>query len=146
MVTVKYDDLLFGFEWVNASPDESTRAYVSLETGAVFREGPEGGDEVLPEDLHDASRYVSIPHKVELDLGSRLPLRFADERLPHRYSDVRAIFRSKGAYSRFKSLLIHERALDEWYAYQDAAVREALTKWAADNGLNVDVGGDAPIG
>lgn len=146
MATVKFDDLLSGFEWVSASPDESTRAYVSRETGAVFWEGPEGGDEVLPADLHDASRYVSIPHKAELDLGSRLPLRFAAERIPHRYDDVRAIFRSKGAYSRFKSLLTNERALEEWYGYQDAAVQTALMEWAADNGLNVAVGGNAVRG
>ena len=146
MATVKYDDLLGGFEWVSASPDESTKAYVSLETGTVYWDGPEGGDEVLPEDLDDTSRYAPIPHKAELDLGSRLPVRFADERLPHRYDDVRAIFRSKGAYGRFKSLLMAERALDDWYAYQDTAVKAALTEWAADNGLNVVFRDDAVQG
>jgi len=138
---LKYDDLRDGFEWVSASLDDSARAYVSLETGAVFWEGPEGGDEVLPDDLHDASRYVPIPHKRDLDLGSRLPIRFADEHLPHRYEDVRAIFRSKGAYARFKSLLLSERALDAWHAYEEAAVQAVLTEWSADNGLKVDVGG-----
>lgn len=146
MATVKYDDLLFGFEWVSASPDESARAYVSLETGAVFWESPEDGNEALPVDLHDASRYVPIPQNDELDLGSRLPLRFANEHLPHRCDDVRAIFRSRGAYGRFKSLLIAESALDEWSTYRDAAVQAALTEWAADNGLNVVVGGDAVQG
>ena len=39
-------------------------------------------DEDAPDDLDDESRYIQIPHKNDLDLGSDLVRRFVSEEAP----------------------------------------------------------------
>jgi hypothetical protein len=80
----------------------------------------------LPDDLDTSDRYIAIPHKNDLDLGSHLIVRFAEEHLPHQYEAVAAVFRHRGAYARFKEILASEDRLEEWYAYEAAAVDRAL--------------------
>ena len=62
---------------------------------------------LLRGNLQDVSSVIHGCHqKNDLDLGSRLALRFADQHLPEKAADkVYDIFRRKGAYARFKDLL-----------------------------------------
>jgi hypothetical protein len=99
----------------------------------------EGGDEP-PEDVHDDSKYLSVPSKKELDLGRNLALRFADEALPNDYERVKGFFAKAGAYTRFKDLLDERGRLEDWYAYEKAGVQEALREWAADNEIEIEEG------
>jgi hypothetical protein len=112
---------------------------VSLDTGAIYwvSETSPVDDEDLPDDLETSDRYILIPHKNDLDLGKRLALRFAEERLAHRYANVEACFHHRGAYGRFKELLEEERSLDEWYAFEAESTERALREWCAANGIEL---------
>jgi hypothetical protein len=112
---------------------------VSLDTGAIYRVSESGAvdDDDLPDDLETSDRYILIPHKNDLDLGKRLALRFAEERLAHRYANVEDCFRRRGAYARFKELLEEERSLEEWYAFEAESTERALREWCAANGIEL---------
>jgi len=85
MVRLAYDELSTAFEFVSSAPRFEHSAFVSLDTGAIYWTSASGvvEDEDLPDDLETSDRYVGIPHKNDLDLGARLALRFAEERMPH---------------------------------------------------------------
>ena len=93
-------------------------------------------DEELPEDIDD-EKYISIPHKRELDLGKPLVLDFALEFLPDDYNEVRDIFSRRGAYRRYKDLLVRRGALDLWYDFSDKAEEAALRQWCAEKGIDL---------
>ncbi|MDG4594518.1 MAG: UPF0158 family protein [Candidatus Contendobacter sp.] len=137
-VNVKLDDLLTAFEWVSASGSLENSAFISKETGSIYlRSDDYELEDELPEDLDDPSRYVSIPHKNDLDLGKWLAIRYVDEALSDYASTVREIFRKKGAYAKFKNLLDRKGYLDKWYSYESKAVEKALRAWAEENGIQV---------
>jgi hypothetical protein len=137
-VNVKLDDLLIAFEWVIFSGSLESSAYISKETGSIYlRSDDYELEDELPEYIDDPSRYISVPHKNDLDLGKWLAIRYVDEALPDYASTVREIFRKKGAYARFKNLLDREKHLDKWYSYESKAVEEALRTWAEENGIHV---------
>jgi hypothetical protein len=54
--------------------------------------------EALPEDIDDPEKYIVMPTPRDLDLGTRLVMRFAAERLSDRTDEISAIFSRKGAY------------------------------------------------
>jgi hypothetical protein len=139
MVTVKYDDLSTAFEFVSFASPMEHRAYVSLDTGAIYwisETNPIEEDE-CPADLETCDRYIEIPHKNELDLGNNLALRFVEERLSDRYTDVEAFFRHRGAYARFKELLAAEGCLEEWYAFEAESTKRALREWCKANEIHL---------
>ena len=94
-------------------------------------------DEEIPEDLGESDRYIAIPHKNDLNLGSDFALRFAAEQLPNLYSRVERFFRHRGAYAQFKDLLASEACLDKWYAFEAESTAQALKNWCAENEINV---------
>ena len=139
MVTVKYDDLSTAFDFVSFGSPMEHRAYVSLDTGAIYwisETNPIEEDE-CPDDLETSDRYIEIPHKNDLDLGNNLALRFVEERLPDRYMDVEAFFRRRGAYARFKELLAAEGCLEEWYAFEVESTERALREWCKANEIHL---------
>ena len=140
MVTVKYEDLSTAFDFVSFGAPMGHRAYISLDTGAIYwvSEADAIEEEELPADLETSDRYIEIPHKNDLDLGSELALRFAQERLPHRYAAAESIFRHRGAYARFKELLAAEGCLEEWYAFEKEATERALREWCKVNEIKLD--------
>jgi Uncharacterised protein family (UPF0158) len=146
MVTVKYDDLSTAFHFVSSGDPTENRAYVSLDTGAIYwisETNPVEEDEP-PDDLEASDRYIEIPHKNELDLGNRLALRFVEERLPDRYTDVISFFRRRGAYARFKELLAAEGCLEEWHAFEAASTERALREWCRANEIHLAESGGQP--
>ena len=131
MVTFQYDDLSAAFDFVSFAAPFEHRAFVSLDTGTIhwISEANPIDDEDLPDDLETSDRYIAIPHKNDLDLGSTLALRFAEEQLPHRYAGVEDVFRHRGAYARFKDLLATEGCLEKWYAFEAESTERALRNW-----------------
>ena len=136
---VKYDDLSAAVDFVSFAAPFEHHAFVSLDTGAVYwvSETSSIDDEDLPDDLETSDRYILIPHKNDLDLGKRLALQFAEERLAHRYASVEACFRHRGAYGRFKELLAAEECLEAWYAFEAESTERALREWCAANGIEL---------
>jgi hypothetical protein len=138
MVTVKYEELSEAFDFVSFAGPMEHQALISIDTGAIdwISEGT-SLDEDLPEDLETSDRYLAIPHKNDLDLGSDLALRFTAEELPGRCAWVEEFFRHRGAYARFKDLLVSEGCLDKWYAFEADSTERALKNWCTENGINV---------
>ena len=137
-VQANLEDLLAAYEWVSAGDAAAVdcEAYVSRVTGEVHWVG-EGVDEEPPEDIEDGSLYIAVPHKTEFELGRSLALSFAEERLPDERETVYEYFRRRGAYSKFKSLLLRAGQLDAWHEYEQTATEMALREWCAANGFTL---------
>jgi hypothetical protein len=139
MVAVKFDDLSSAFDFVSYAAPMEHQAYISLDTGKIYwiSDAIDTIEEEIPEDLEDSDRYLAVPHKHELDLGSSLALRFAAQQLPAHHGQVEGFFRRRGAYARFKNLLEREGALELWYAFEADSAEKALRQWGAENGLEI---------
>jgi len=145
MVAVKYEDLQEAFDFVSSAAPMEHSAYISLDTGAIYWMSELNPlEEEVPDDLETSNRYIAVPHKNDLDLGSRLALRFAAEELPNRYAQIEGFFRHRGAYARFKELLAAEGCLDKWYACEAEATESALRNWCAENDIQLVERDDEP--
>ncbi|MGQ0651182.1 MAG: hypothetical protein ACT4P4_02760 [Betaproteobacteria bacterium] len=142
---VKFDEVLDAMEFVSFGAPTEHAAYLSRETGAIYRHSRYGDNfEELPPDIDDGGKYLSIPHKNDLDLGKRLAIDFAEELLADDARMVREIFSRRGAYARFKDLLQDRGMLGRWYEFEASAQKGALLRWCRDNGVEVDVSQGAP--
>lgn len=138
MVAVNRDDIELAFNFVSSGAPMEHSAYISLDTGKIYWVSElSPTEEEVPEDLETSDRYMALPHKNELGLGSNLALGFAEHELPDRYQDVEAIFRRKGAYRRFKDLLESEGLLEKWYTFEEATMDKALREWCAANDIEI---------
>ncbi len=136
--SVSFDDLQSAFDWVSSAGRFEDSALISRETGQVFFSSMMNDtEEDLPEDIEDDSLYLSVPHKNELDLGKSLVLRFVERSIPDDLAVVEGYFRRRGAYGRFKDLLERRSVLEDWYAYESSATKEALLDWAKAQNLVV---------
>lgn len=86
---------------------------------------------------HDVN-YIKVPSKRKLDLGTRLVFSFANQQ-PEAQSreTVHEIFRSRGAYRRFKGFLYEIKAIDRWYAFEENALRHELQAWGEEYGIEI---------
>ena len=135
---VSYADLLSAFDWVSAAAPMENSAFVSRETGVTYWTSMLMLlEDELPDDIDDASLYLAIPHKNDLDPGKNLALRFADEQLPDAFATVAGFFRQRGAYGRFKDFLDRQGQLQAWCDYEARAVEQALREWSEENGLQL---------
>ena len=92
-------------------------------------------EEEPPEDIDDIERYIRVPHKHDFDLGKPLVMKFVEHEIPEAIDAVYEIFRKKGAYSRYKSLLVSRGLLDAWHAFEEQARKEALKQWYQSEGI-----------
>ena len=138
MVAVPYDEISSSFEFVSSAAPAEHNAYISLDTGQIYWVSELASmDEEVPDDLDSSDRYISVPHKNDLDLGKRLVLRFAAQEMSDSYEQVRSIFARKGAYGRFKQLLETKGLLEKWYRFEEEAHDKALREWCAENGIQI---------
>ncbi len=138
-MAVKFEDVQGAFEFVSFGQMGIHQAYLDKETGKIYwhSEYELTDEEELPEDLDD-EKYVEIPHKNELDLGRELVFAFASEHLPKKDVErVVAIFRKRGAYSRYKDFLEERNLLEEWYEYEARTQEKALREWCQDNEIEI---------
>ncbi len=137
-VSINLDELLAAYEWVSGGEAGALdcEAYVGRNTGSIHWRG-EGIDEELPEDIEDGSLYIAVPQKSEFDLGRSLAIRFVEEHLPQHQEAVHGLFRKKGAYAHFKSLLARADQIDAWHEYERVAKENALRQWCEENGFEL---------
>lgn len=138
-MSVKFDDLQLAFEFVSSGGLGENRAILDTQTGRLYWHSEVADnfeEDELPEDLDD-ERYLEVPHKNELNLGRRLVLDFVREFLPGDYDEVRDIFSRRGAYGRFKVLLMRRGALDRWHDFSAKAEEAALRAWCEDNAVEL---------
>ena len=139
VVTVSRRELEHAFEFVNfGAPGEHT-ASISVATGKIYWHSmlSDLEEEDDPDEDDDAEGYISVPHKNDLGLGSRLVLRFAGEEMPSDYDTVADFFRRRGAYRRFKELLQRRRKLEQWYDFEERAEAAALLEWCEANDIQL---------
>ena len=133
---VSFSDLQLAFEFVSSGGMGENEAYLDRQSGKIYWHSEFGdNDEELPNDIDD-EKYISIPDETELDLGKRLVLDFAREFLPVDYDEVRHIFSRRGAYRRYKDLLVRRGALERWYDFSNKAEEAVLREWCAENGID----------
>ena len=94
-------------------------------------------DDELPDDVEDDEKYAAIPDKRELGLGKPMVLDFAREFLPQDFDEVRCIFSKRGAYKKFRALLIRRNVLERWYDFESTATERALREWCEFNSIEV---------
>jgi hypothetical protein len=136
---VSFKKLLETFELMGmANPFGDCEAILCKQTGKIYyrSDSPELGDE-LPDDIHDGEKYIVLPDKRELDLGKALVLDFAREFLPDDFDEVRYIFSKRGAYQKFKGLLVRRDALEKWYDFEAKVTERALRDWCEVNSIAV---------
>ena len=90
---VSFKDILEAFEFASAwlVVANEMQAYLCKQTGKIYVHSDlyEDPEEELPEDLEDGEKYIALPDKYDLDLGTALVFNFASEVLPHDYDAIR---------------------------------------------------------
>jgi hypothetical protein len=134
---ISFSDLQLAFEFVSSGGMGENDAYLDRQSGKIYWHSEFGENhEELPDDI-DAEKYIAIRDKIELDLGTPLVLGFAREFLSDDYGEVRHIFSRRGAYRRYKELLVRRGALERWYDFSNQAEEAALREWCAENGIDL---------
>ena len=136
-MTIKFSDVLELFEMVNFGSPYDHQGYICKSTGKTYFYSEFGdNEEELPDDI-DEEKYLMIPHKSELNLGRDLVFSFTMEHLPSEYEKIRSIFRSKGAYARFKSLLEASGKIEQWYKFETEHTEKALRDWCSVQDIEI---------
>ncbi len=137
-MTISFDDIENAFFFVSMDQRFMHNAYLCKDTGRTFYTSAMGDSDELPEDIDDSDKYISIPHKNDLELGKSLVIEFTSEYLPKELDNVYTIFRKKGAYSRYKDLLETKGTLDKWYEFEDERQKLALREWCKENSIEIE--------
>ena len=138
MTTVDYSELWDAVDAASSTDLLEAEGYIDKKTGKVFIISDMGafGEEEIPDDIRESSRYLLVPTKKDLGLAKPLVMAFVREALPNDYDTVAHYFRTKGAWLKFRTLLqIRGDALDRWYRYEERAIEVALTQWVESRGL-----------
>lgn len=78
-----------------------------------------------------------MPDKRDLDLGKKLVLDFVFSHIPDENEFVESVFRKRGAYARYKDLLVRKGLLEIWYEFENNAQKKALREWCKDKGIEL---------
>jgi len=136
-MNIKFSDVLDLFELVNFGSQFDHEGYICKSSGKTYFYSELGdNEEELPNDIND-EKYLAIPHKNELSLGINLAFDFVQEYLPTEYDNVRSMFRRKGAYARFKSLLENTGKIEEWYKFEAKRTEQAVRDWCSEQDIDI---------
>jgi hypothetical protein len=140
-MSVNLSELQNAVEFVSGREIGEQQAWVCAHTGKIYWHfDPKISGEVdedLPEDIDDKEKYLAVPNKRELDLGTPLVLNFVRKVLPADFDEVRDMFGRRGAYGRFKQLLTKRRAAQQWHDFENAETERALREWCELNSIAV---------
>ena len=135
---MKFAELELAFAFVNFSDRSDNCAYVSRSTGETFVQSDLAGIDELPDDIDSSDDFVEIPHKNDLDLGTKLVWEFVDQQIPGQIDKVREFFGHRGAYARYKSFLAELDMLDAWHRFEDDRTKEVLLRWCEGESISID--------
>ena len=136
-MAASFDDFENAFLFVSMDQKYMHSAYLCKETGQFFYASEMGDSDELPEDIDDPDKYITIPHKNDLELGEILVIEFTSKYLPEELDRVYSIFKRKGAYSRFKDFLESKGLLKDWYEYENEKETVALKEWCKENNIEI---------
>ena len=137
-MAISFDDIENAFFFVSLDQKYMHNAYLCKEMGQIFYTSEIGDSDEIPEDIDDPDKYISIPHKNELDLGKALVIEFTSEYIPEKLDRVYSIFRRQGAYSRYKELLESKGILEDWYKFENERQKVTLKEWCRENGIEIE--------
>jgi Uncharacterised protein family (UPF0158) len=144
---VSFQEILLAFEFVDGGSGLH-EAYLCRSTGKIYFHSEfsdfEELNHELPDDIEDEEKYVAIPDKRELGLGKPLVLDFAREFLSDDFDEVRYIFSKRGAYRKFRALVIRRNVLQRWYDFESKTTQRALREWCELN--SIELADDPPSG
>src|SRR5258706_10678697 len=136
-----FQEILLAFEFVGSSNVGIHEAFLCRRTGKIYwRSEISDLDELndeLPNDVDDDEKYAAIPDKQELGLGKPMVLDFAREFLPRDFDEVKYIFSKRGAYKKFRALLIRINVLERWYDFESTTTDRALREWYEFNSIEL---------
>jgi len=132
---MKYSDIEDAFVFLSMVSPHERYAYLNRETGETYYVSKSDDLDESPDDLEGNDKYISIPHINDLNIGKNLVFDFISAKLPKESERVRKIFRGKGAYARFKTMLGSKGLLSGWYKFEKQATEEALRRWCIENNI-----------
>ncbi len=136
--SVRWTEMLDAFMEADLLGPAECAAYVDRRTGQVIYPPSEGNDgDDAPDDLETSDRYVGVPHRFDLDLGSALVHDFVRRELPEVQAQVEQILPRKGGFGRFRQLLRERGAAAAWDRFEAEATKRALKEWCEDFGLQL---------
>ncbi|MEP7336628.1 MAG: UPF0158 family protein [Acidobacteriota bacterium] len=95
--------------------------------------GDEAGDEA------ELGRFVKVPKQESHDAYEVMEDFAETVANPHLRDLLEVALRGKGAFRRFKDVLLSYPAERErWFAFEDMRRREAVETWAREEGLEID--------
>ncbi len=136
-MAISFDDIENAFFFVSMDQQYMHNAYLCKETGEIFYTSEIGDSDELPEDIDEPEKYIAIPHQNELELGKALVFEFTSTYLPEELGKIHAIFRRKGAYSRYKDFLEGKGLLENWHKFEDERRKTALKEWCRESGIEI---------
>jgi len=136
-MTISFDEIENAFLFVSSDQKFMHNAYLCKGTEQIFYTSELEDFDELPEDVDDTEKYITIPHKNDLELGKALVIEFTSEYIPEELDRIYAFFRSRGAYSRYKDFLNNKGLLDKWHKFEDERKTAALKGWCQDNGIEI---------
>jgi hypothetical protein len=134
---IKFSDIQDAFFFVSSARYGLHTAVISRESGKSYWRSEEGDLDDIGENDLTSRDYIEIPHRNELGLGQELVFEFVEEHLPEDSEEVQRMFRSRGAYTKFKGLLEFKGLLQSWYDFEHAREEQALRNWCHDSELEV---------
>lgn len=130
-----FSTIEMAFEYANFGESENS-AYLDRNTGRSLYFSAFGDSDPTPEDFDDETRYIAIPDRRDLGLGSQLAFEFAKDVAPQLLDAVHESFRGRGGFRRFKNLLDRDDLLESWHKYGADQERAAIMEWCADNNIH----------
>ena len=134
---IKLSDIEFAFGFVNSAPMTANVAVICKETGEILYKSDYGDEDEIPEEVYDREDCIEIPHKNDLDLGRNLVFEFVEQYLPSDFERVRQIFRRRGAYARYKDLIVDRGFLKKWYDFEITRQTKTLREWCEKNEITL---------
>ncbi len=136
---MKYEDVEGCYYYANAGLFGQNAAYISKVTGKTYWNSSMGvNEEELPDDIDFNDDYVMLPSKRDLDLDQYLVWKFIRMEAPEWEQQVRGIFRSRGAYARYRDFLESKDLIEKWYDFENKKEKEALVQWCEDNKISLE--------
>jgi hypothetical protein len=134
---ITFSDIQDAYLFVSSAPYGDHSAVLCMDTGKILYSSEMGGIDEIEDADPDWEKCIEIPHKNDLDLGKALVFEFVETHMADAYDQVRQMFRSQGAYSRFKSMLESKGLLESWYDFEQRREEEALRDWCRDNKIQL---------
>jgi len=134
---IKFSDIEDAFFFVSSDSYGMHTALLNKDTGQLYYRSEMGDLDEIDDDDVDWNNCITIPHKNDLGLGQELVFEFVKNRLLDEYDQVRQLFKKRGAYGNFKSLLESRGLLQAWYDFENQQEEQALRQWCKEHGIEI---------